>query len=92
MLQLERPEAEVDFLVASVDQAVSELVAAGGTLVEAPFDIPVGRVARVADPFGTVLTLLDLSKGRYATDADGRVTAVRPVHRGPGPAAASPAP
>ena len=89
VLQLERPEAEVDFLVASVDQAVTDVVAAGGTVVEPPFDIPVGRVARVADPFGTVLTLLDLSKGRYQTDADGQVTGVRraSTRPGPGPAA-----
>ena len=89
VLQLERPEAEVDFLVASVDQAVTDVVAAGGTVVDPPFDIPVGRVARVADPFGTVLTLLDLRKGRYQTGADGRVTGVRRVSTGsdPGPAA-----
>jgi hypothetical protein len=36
----------------------------------------VGRVAVVADPFGNRLTLLDLSKGRYLTDADGIVTGV----------------
>ncbi|MDQ0372695.1 VOC family protein [Cellulomonas humilata] len=89
VLQLERPETEVDFLVASVDQAVTDVVAAGGTVVDPPFDIPVGRVARVADPFGTVLTLLDLRKGRYQTGADGRVTGVRRVSTGsdPGPAA-----
>jgi hypothetical protein len=33
----------------------------------------------VADPFGNVLVLLDLSKGRYITDADGRVTGVTQV-------------
>lgn len=85
VLQVERPQAEVDFLVTSVDQAVADVVAAGGTVVEPPFDIAVGRVARVADPFGTVLTILDLSKGRYQTDADGRVTGVR--RPGPAPAA-----
>jgi hypothetical protein len=41
-----------------------------------PFDIPVGRVAVVADPFGNVLVLLDLSKGRYTTDDAGRVTSI----------------
>lgn len=38
--------------------------------------IPVGRVAVVADPFDNVLVLIDLSKGRYATDEQGSVTAV----------------
>ena len=33
-----------------------------------PFDIPVGRVAAVADPFGSVLALAGLPKGRYVTD------------------------
>ena len=43
-----------------------------------PFDIPVGRLAVVADPFGNTLVLLDLSKGRYVTDATGNVKAVAP--------------
>jgi hypothetical protein len=47
-----------------------------GRLLSPPFDIPVGRVAVVADPFDNVLVLIDLSKGRYATDELGTVTAV----------------
>jgi catechol 2,3-dioxygenase-like lactoylglutathione lyase family enzyme len=68
-------QPEVDFLVDSVPDAVAEMTASGGS-VHAPVDIPVGRVAVVADPFGNRLTLLDLSKGRYLTDADGIVTGV----------------
>jgi hypothetical protein len=45
-------------------------------VVTGPSDIPVGRVAVVADPFGNILVLLDLSKGRYITDTTGRVTGV----------------
>jgi hypothetical protein len=41
-----------------------------------PFGIPVCRVAVAADPFGNVLVLLDLSKGRYVTDTRGNVTGV----------------
>ena len=41
-----------------------------------PFDIPVGRAVVVADAFGNVLLLLDLSKGRYTTDETGSVTGV----------------
>jgi hypothetical protein len=47
-----------------------------GVVVVEPFDIPVGRVAVVADPFGNPLTIVDLTKGRYKTDADGYVTGV----------------
>jgi hypothetical protein len=43
-------------------------------VVAEPFDIPVGRVAVVADPFSIVLVLVDLSKGTYKTDATGQVT------------------
>jgi lactoylglutathione lyase len=34
--------------------------------------------ARVRDPFGNLLVILDNSKGRLATDADGRVIGVKP--------------
>ncbi|HEY7325119.1 MAG TPA: VOC family protein [Streptosporangiaceae bacterium] len=67
---------EPNWLVFSADDAAQAFASAGGTILTGPFDIPVGRVAVVADPFGNVLVLLDLSKGRYTTDADGRVTGV----------------
>jgi hypothetical protein len=67
---------ETDLLVASVDAAVAAVEAAGGSVVAGPDDIPVGRVAVVRDPFGNVLTLVDISTGRYATDETGRVTGV----------------
>lgn len=65
-----------NWLVESADDAARAFMSAGGTILTEPFDIPVGRVAVVADLFGNVLVLLDLSKGRYLTDADGRVTGV----------------
>ena len=34
-------------------------------MITEPVEIPVGRVAVVADPFGNALVLVDLSKGRY---------------------------
>lgn len=40
------------------------------------FDITVGRIAVVADPFDNVLLVIDLSKGRYATDEHGTMTDV----------------
>jgi predicted enzyme related to lactoylglutathione lyase len=67
------------WLVSNADQAAEVIVAAGGTIVTEPLDIPVGRLCVVADPFGNVLVLLDLSSGRYVTDAAGRVTRVAPA-------------
>ncbi|MGH3304994.1 MAG: VOC family protein [Streptosporangiaceae bacterium] len=67
---------EPDWLVASLDQAVAAVLAAGGRIIVEPEDIPVGRLAVVADPFGNKLVLLDLSKGHYVTDDQGNVTAV----------------
>ncbi len=58
-------------------QAAAELIEqAGGQVVEGPVDIPVGTLVVVRDPFGNRLTLLDLGKGTYVTDATGRVTGV----------------
>jgi predicted enzyme related to lactoylglutathione lyase len=67
---------EPNWLVDSADEASESIEAAGGRVLVAPFDIPVGRVAVVADPFDNALVLIDLSKGRYATDEQGTVTAV----------------
>jgi predicted enzyme related to lactoylglutathione lyase len=85
VLQTRRPQPEVDFLVDSVDQAATELTRAGGTVVVEPSDIPVGRVAVIADPFGNPLTILDLTKGRYLTDADGNVTGIAEADKAPTP-------
>ena len=67
---------EPNWLVGSVDDAAETIATAGGRVLSPPFDIPVGRIAVVADPFDNVLVLVDLSKGRYVTDDQGRVTAV----------------
>jgi predicted enzyme related to lactoylglutathione lyase len=71
-----RQRLEPDWLVESVAEAVSAVVAGGGRVLSPPADVPVGRIAVVADPFGNPLVLLDLSKGRYTTDPDGHVTGV----------------
>jgi predicted enzyme related to lactoylglutathione lyase len=67
---------EPNWLVASADAAAERVRAAGGKVLREPFDIPVGRVVVVADPFGNVLILLDMSKGHYTTDESGNVTGV----------------
>jgi hypothetical protein len=69
---------EPNWLVDSADDAAAFTEAAGGRVMTPPFDIPVGRVAVVADPFNNVLVLIDLSKGRYTTDTTGAVTGVHP--------------
>ena len=67
---------EPNWLVESADEALETFRANGGAVVVAPFDIPVGRLGVVTDPFGNTLVLLDLSKGTYVVDPDSRVTGV----------------
>lgn len=73
-----RQGSAVNWVVTSVAAALEEVVRSGGRVVTPPVDIPVGRVAVVSDPFGNELVLLDLTKGLYVTDADGRVVGVEP--------------
>jgi predicted enzyme related to lactoylglutathione lyase len=67
---------EPDWRVASVDAAAEIFRDHGGTVVAEPFDIPIGRLAVVADPFGNRLVLLDTTKGTYKTDEFGAVIGV----------------
>ena len=73
VIQTERPEAEVNLLVESVEAAAGRIVEAGGGIIEGPFDIRIGRCAVVQDPWGNRLVVLDMSKGRLVTDAEGNV-------------------
>ena len=73
VLQTERPGPEVDWLVASVEAAVEQIIAAGGSVDVPPFDIQIGRCAVVRDPWSNALVLLDMSRGPLVTDAEGRV-------------------
>ena len=67
---------EPAWLVSSAVEAASVIVHAGGQVVAGPLDIPVGTVVVAQDPFGNRLVLVDLSKGKYVTDAEGHVTGV----------------
>ena len=69
-------DAETDLLVEDVPAALRQVVAAGGTVTAGPIELAVGRLAVVRDPFGNVLTLVDLSEGRYQVDEQQRVTGV----------------
>lgn len=85
VIQTERPELEANLTVASVRDAVARIVEAGGRVLVAPFDIPIGRCAVVADPWGNRLVIIDNSTGRLITDDSGAVigTTTRPGRSGP---------
>lgn len=74
---------ETDILVGNVDEAFEIFLNAGGCAVQPPFDLAIGRCARVRDPFGNELVILDQTKGALATDSDGWVTGVRSLPRDP---------
>jgi predicted enzyme related to lactoylglutathione lyase len=67
---------EPAWLVSSAVDAARVIAHAGGQIIEGPLDIPVGTIVVVQDPFGNRLVLLDLSKGTYVTDAQGKVIGV----------------
>lgn len=69
-------DPETDFLVESVDRAVTVFEGSGGKVIVPSEDIPVGKVAVVEDPFGNRLTLVDLSKGLYQTDDSHNLTGI----------------
>lgn len=76
VVQTERPMPETDLTVEAVDDAVRRFTEAGGKSIAGPFDIPIGRCAVVADPWGNHLVVLDNSRGLFVTDAEGNVTGV----------------
>lgn len=65
--------AETYFLVDSVAAAIGEIVKAGGKLEIGPFEIEAGLYARLRDPWGNPLVIMDLSKGTLKTDSSGTV-------------------
>ncbi len=77
MLFTKGPAEAMDWKVESAEKAVEAFIGAGGSVVEPPFDIPVGRAAVVRDPWGNELVLLDLTKGTYLTDAGGNITGLK---------------
>lgn len=81
VIHVESERGETDLLVDDVRRAIARVTRAGGRLVAGPFEIPVGRVAVLADPWGHPLAVLDLSKGRLRTDRQGRVMGVRKRRR-----------
>ncbi len=76
VIQNERDYLEIDLSVESADAAARRIEDAGGKIIVPPFDIQIGRAVVVEDPWGNRMVLLDSSKGRLVTDADGIVTGV----------------
>jgi len=70
---------ETDIVVEDVEAAFATFLSAGGEAIQHPFDIAIGRCARLRDPFGNPLVMLDRSKGKLTTDAEGRVTGIEPL-------------
>ncbi len=52
----------VYFIVEDADAAVEKVQDGGGTVMNGPIDIPVGRFAVVADPFGAVFAVMQPSE------------------------------
>ncbi len=73
VLQTERKKMNVDFKVDSVCNSVDRIKEAGGTVIHGPFDIPIGKCAVIRDKWDNEYVILDMTKGRYETDADGNV-------------------
>jgi predicted enzyme related to lactoylglutathione lyase len=76
VIQTREPKMGTDVKVDSVERQVEEVVRAGGKVVVRPFDIPIGKCAVVADPWGNRMVILDSSKGTYRTDPDGNVVGI----------------
>lgn len=55
---------EADLLVENADEAYRFLIGNGCKPLREPFDVAIGRMGVVLDPWGNVLQFLDLSKRR----------------------------
>ncbi len=73
--------------VADVDETAGNVIAAGGAVLEPPFDIPDGRVAIAADPsgamFGIIATPLEHSDQRWFSVSSGAVCWLELLTRDP---------
>jgi lactoylglutathione lyase len=64
---------ETDLVVDSVPDALVRFTSAGGRILKGPFEISIGLCAVVADPWDTVLVILDTTKGALRVDENKRV-------------------
>lgn len=56
-------QVEVHYLVDDVVSAVEIFRQNGCEIIEAPFDIAIGKCIVIRDPFGTLMCILDMTKG-----------------------------
>ena len=54
---------DVTYLVDDVIEAVGALKSEGCTIAAPPFDVAIGKCAVIVDPFGTPMTIIDMTKG-----------------------------
>jgi predicted enzyme related to lactoylglutathione lyase len=76
VLQTERKKISVDFKVASVPEAIENILDAGGSVIHGPFEIAIGKCAVIKDRWDNEYVILDMTKGKYVTDINGNVTGV----------------
>jgi len=60
-------KVEVHYLVDDVVAAVKSYGEKGCRVLDAPFDVLIGKCVVIQDPFGTVICLLDLTSGQRPT-------------------------
>lgn len=73
VLHTEPHPPEICFKVPSADEAAQRFEQMGGSIVVPPFDIEIGRLAVVRDPWGNTYVMLDATKGLFVTDEHGNV-------------------
>lgn len=76
VLQTDRKKMNVDFKVESVIDSIEKVINSGGKVMYGPFDIPIGKCAVIQDKWENEYVILDMSKGRYVTDAQRNVIGV----------------
>jgi len=77
VIHTEPGDLEIDITVESAEIAAQKFVQAGGSIVQEPFDIPIGKCVVVADPWKNQLVLLDNSKGLFETNEEGIVIGLK---------------
>ena len=56
-------DISVHYLVDDVVKAIEHFAAQGCIIRTAPFDIVIGKCAVLEDPFGNIISILDMTKG-----------------------------
>ena len=56
--------------------SLERITESGGKIIYGPFDIPIGKSAVIQDKWENEYVILDMTKGKYVTDAQGNVIGV----------------